>query len=167
MVNKSCLYLLTVLFIIAFTFIENSTWSSWYIPTGRLENPPYNYSSVIESSVAQTFRTLGYYVPSIGHLKKLRQRLNIKCLLPYDNSFNFTYSCGKSCGSYDICLFNLKTDPCETNNLADKMPNIFLNMLWKVMKTNFSMPLNKPWDERSNPKFWNGTFTYWCDFIAC
>lgn len=94
MVNKSCLYLLTVLFIIAFTFIENSTWSSWYIPTGRLENPPYNYSSVIESSVAQTFRTLGYYVPSIGHLKKLRQRLNIKCLLPYDNSFNFTYSCG-------------------------------------------------------------------------
>lgn len=64
----------------------------------------------------------------------------------------------------NMCLFNVKLDPCEFNNLAQKEPDI-LNEL--ILLTNKYVPVeagNKPADPMANPKYWNYTWTYWKDY---
>lgn len=65
------------------------------------------------------------------------------------------------------CLFDLKNDPCETTNLAAAMPSVLsqlkkeVNYYGRIAKE----PRNKPGDPKSNPAFYNGTWTWWIDEI--
>lgn len=65
------------------------------------------------------------------------------------------------------CLFDLTNDPCETTNLASKMPKILskleqaVNYYGRIAK----QPRNKPGDPNSNPAYYNGTWTWWYDEI--
>lgn len=65
----------------------------------------------------------------------------------------------------EICLFNLKDDPCERVNQAKNQPEILQNLQEVLKKYNPVKPLNKPIDPRSNPKFWNYTWTNWMDYV--
>lgn len=63
------------------------------------------------------------------------------------------------------CLFDLKNDPCETTNLALKMPWLLsqlereVNYYGRIAKP----PKNKAGDPNSNPAYYNGTWTWWYD----
>lgn len=65
------------------------------------------------------------------------------------------------------CLFDIERDPCEYNNLAEKLPHVteeLLNLLnW--YNATAVLPLNTPADPMSNPKYWNYTFTNWVDLL--
>lgn len=66
------------------------------------------------------------------------------------------------------CLFDLMNDPCETTNLAPAMPRLLsqlereVNYYGRIAKE----PRNKAGDSNSNPAFYNGTWTWWCDEIT-
>jgi arylsulfatase A-like enzyme len=63
------------------------------------------------------------------------------------------------------CLFNIRNDPCERENLADD-PNyadIFEDMQNKLSKrvADVAPALNQPTDPLSNPAYHNGIWTWW------
>jgi hypothetical protein len=67
------------------------------------------------------------------------------------------------------CLFDLGTDPCETNNLAGSRPDILLEMLGLVNKYEATLvpQINKPPDsEGSDPRKFNNTWSPWIDTKA-
>lgn len=65
------------------------------------------------------------------------------------------------------CLFDVVTDPCEMNNLAEKYPNIVKALMNRLAEFNDSalQPANLPIDERANPIFFDHTWTNFGDFI--
>ena len=69
------------------------------------------------------------------------------------------------------CLFNIAEDPCEHNNLADKMPekvNELLSLIEEYRAVSVA-PLNpypdsSLWvDQRSTPLIWNCVVGPWLD----
>lgn len=65
------------------------------------------------------------------------------------------------------CLFDIEQDPCEYNNLAEKMPEVTRDLLVLLSWYNSTAvaPLNTSPDPMSNPKYWNYTFTNWADYL--
>jgi len=70
------------------------------------------------------------------------------------------------------CLFNIAEDPCEYNNLADKMPEKVDELLSLVIEEYRALsvaPLNpypdsSKWvDQRSTPLFWNCVIGPWLE----
>ena len=63
------------------------------------------------------------------------------------------------------CLFNIKLDPCEKNNLADKMPELTqqLALLMKKYNETAVPPLNTPFDKLANPALHNYLWDSWMD----
>ena len=68
------------------------------------------------------------------------------------------------------CLFDLENDPCEYDNLAEKLPQVVLEMLdlLNVYNRTVIPPLNGnklvTEDPNANPKYWNCTINNWTDF---
>ena len=69
------------------------------------------------------------------------------------------------CDSEDICLFDVKNDPCEYINLAKDQPEIVDDLLGriKVYETTMVKPRNKPFDPNSNPSLHHGAWVPWLD----
>ena len=61
------------------------------------------------------------------------------------------------------CLYNIRKDPCEYNNLANEMPDVVKSLLDKLNLYNKTMvePRNKPNDPRANPRFHHGIWEPW------
>ncbi|GFN78880.1 arylsulfatase [Plakobranchus ocellatus] len=61
------------------------------------------------------------------------------------------------------CLFNLRKDPCEYNNLASEFPNIVWKLQERLANYNSTMvpPGNKPEDPRGLPKNNGGVWKPW------
>lgn len=71
---------------------------------------------------------------------------------------------GKSCDPLKApCVFNVFSDPCEMNNLAEENQELVRELQAAVDKWRLKMvPVNnRPSDPAANPKFHNGTWTYW------
>ena len=64
------------------------------------------------------------------------------------------------------CLFDIESDPCERNNLAENNPEIVKKLRKKLKKfENSAMkPSNMPHDPSSDPKYWGYVWTNWKDF---
>ncbi len=68
------------------------------------------------------------------------------------------------------CLFDIDEDPCEYNNLADKMPEKVDELLTMIEEYRavsvrpLNLDIRVVIDPQSNPKFWNCTITNWKDF---
>ena len=92
-----------------------------------------------------------------GHIYFEKTVASVKCgKIPQ----NVTH-CSKSHG---YCLFNIKNDPCEFNDLSHVYPAIFQEMLNKLndYKTTMVPPRNnKTVDPLSNPKLHNGVWVPW------
>ena len=61
------------------------------------------------------------------------------------------------------CLFNIKLDPCEKKNLADKMPELTqqLTSLMKKYNETAVPPSNVPYDKHANPALHNYLWDSW------
>lgn len=68
------------------------------------------------------------------------------------------------------CLFNIKEDPCEFINLAEKRPIILAALEETLLKYRVTAipAANVPEDDRANPKLWGGVWVNWRDgnFLA-
>ncbi|XP_053684375.1 arylsulfatase B-like [Sabethes cyaneus] len=63
------------------------------------------------------------------------------------------------------CIFNLIEDPCERNNTAADHPHIVQKLGQEVQQyfETAMEPRNKPSDPRSDPLYYNVTWTWWQD----
>ena len=61
----------------------------------------------------------------------------------------------------------MKTDSCERVNLASKYPKMveFMEGRLKHYMKTMVPPRNKPVDIRSNPVYWDYTWTNWMDYL--
>lgn len=88
-------------------------------------------------------------------VERLRQEARVTCNHNFDNVLY--------CDS-EPCLFNLETDPCELNNIANSnsdMLTLIEDLIRIYKKTNVKMPLYT--DPASNPEFFNGTWSQWVE----
>jgi arylsulfatase A-like enzyme len=62
-----------------------------------------------------------------------------------------------------ICLFNIKDDPCEYNNLAALLPSVVAKLQERIdfYKQTMVLPGNKPIDPAGNPALHNGVWEPW------
>lgn len=73
----------------------------------------------------------------------------------------------KHCGgrnSTHFCLFNLRDDPCEVEDLAGRYPDVFQALMTKLEAYKSKMvPARRTMiiDPRSNPKLHNGVWEPW------
>ena len=73
----------------------------------------------------------------------------------------------KSNTKYGYCLFNLKEDPCEINNLSEIYPEVLQKLKSRLDYYRATMvpPLiNKTNDPLSNPKLHHGVWEPWINF---
>ncbi|XP_077994837.1 arylsulfatase J-like [Glandiceps talaboti] len=63
------------------------------------------------------------------------------------------------------CLYNIRDDPCEYFNLADKYPDVLQYLLHKVDQYNATAvsPWIPPVDKNANPRLHNDTWMPWID----
>ncbi|XP_077994252.1 arylsulfatase J-like [Glandiceps talaboti] len=61
------------------------------------------------------------------------------------------------------CLFNIKNDPCEYNNVADKYPEILKDLLLRLDQYNMTAvpPWFPPNDPQANPNLHGGVWSPW------
>ncbi|XP_074032233.1 arylsulfatase B isoform X2 [Leptinotarsa decemlineata] len=134
----------------------DGTWDSWYGPSGR----DYNYSlSLIENSAAgQALRAINKSASRLK-MEALRGEATIDCTPPVNSTGN-CYPLESS------CLFNILTDPCETNNLANEYPHILQSMEGVLERYNKTAvpPGNLPLDPRGDPKNWDYVWTNFGDY---
>lgn len=68
------------------------------------------------------------------------------------------------------CLFNLKEDPCEMVNLANKRPVVVMNLEQALLRYNkTAIPIrNVGRDPNADPAKWNNTWTNWqdCEYVV-
>ena len=115
----------------------------------------------MNSDTGKAITSLGIELPE--NFPKIRNELEIVCgeksadavpCLPLEDS---------------VCLFDLERDPCEYDNLAPTEPALVQQLLdlIKWYKDDAVPPLYPliPKDPNANPKYWNGTVTYWKDLV--
>ena len=134
----------------------------YYGHSGReFTQPPYNITAVMHSLTGEAISSL--FPSSLSDEEKilqLRAKSTLNCTTPTDST-----PCDPMISSKP-CLFDLETDPCEGNNLADSHPEVFLQMLDLVKKYEATLvpQLNKPADvEGSDPRKFNNTWSPWMD----
>lgn len=95
----------------------------------------------------------------VENVGRLRRAAYIQCNRQSDES---TTNCNPT---QSACLFNLLDDPCEQNNIASKHVDIVERLHDEVRQylLQAAKPRNKPGDPRSDPAYFNNTWTWWED----
>uniref|UniRef100_A0A034WCH0 Arylsulfatase B n=1 Tax=Bactrocera dorsalis TaxID=27457 RepID=A0A034WCH0_BACDO len=95
------------------------------------------------------------------NITKLRQDAAINCML--GNVTQHT-ACEPLVGP---CLFDIDVDPCEYNNLYESMSDgtVVQELLKRVayFRESAHAPNNKPLDSKSDPRLYDGEWTWWED----
>jgi arylsulfatase A-like enzyme len=63
------------------------------------------------------------------------------------------------------CLFDIRNDPCELNNIADSYPSMLKLLQDKLHAYNATSikEVNQPFDPKADPKFFDGMWAPWLD----
>lgn len=127
-----------------------------------------NYSdSILASDAGQVL--IKYSKTAYGRISKheideLRSKAQVTCNGHTPPKFNSISACNllKS-----PCLFDITNDPCETTNLASKLPKIVESLQTKLDYYGWIAEprRNRPGDPRSDPAKFNGVWTWWFDVI--
>ncbi|KDR14503.1 arylsulfatase B-like [Zootermopsis nevadensis] len=134
-------------------------WDGWYGPSGRKPAYRYNVTLVYDSPAGRAIAKTSSPLPSNpDDVLRLRAAASVSC----DSDIKPTCA-----GPSPVCLFNVRRDPCELDNLSDKYPLLVVALQELLDQYNATVvkPLNKTADPRSNPKYWNYTWTNWMDKI--
>jgi len=133
-------------------------WDNWFEPSGR-EGYKYPLRELRESKVAKSLEEIGMPLQEDSVLIQLRSEAEVNCTKPAN---------AEPCNSLqEVCLFNITGDPCEFNNLLFKFPEVVktLDETLSLFESTVVPPRNKPIDPRADPRFWDYTWTNWCDFV--
>uniref|UniRef100_A0A336MJN3 CSON000252 protein n=1 Tax=Culicoides sonorensis TaxID=179676 RepID=A0A336MJN3_CULSO len=131
----------------------------WYGPEGDRNVSSYDIKSVIQSKTGVELKKLGF-MPNFHQIKTLRQNSTVKCTERNETDI--------PCNPLiEHCLFDIITDPCERNNIANQYPDILNTLLAKIENYRQSaVPArNKNRDFRGNPRFWDWTWTNFGDYL--
>ena len=134
-------------------------YDQYYGHSGRTpENPPYNVSAILASNVNVAIRKLDpAHAIDEKIVRKLRSALDLrKCR----NENLPELDC-----AVETCLFDLHEDPCETTNVARDHPNVVseLEERLEVFSQQAVHQTDGMVDPKSNPKFFNNTWSTWLD----
>ncbi|XP_021919140.1 arylsulfatase B-like isoform X2 [Zootermopsis nevadensis] len=124
-------------------------------------NPPYNLTAVAHSVAGEAIASLlPSAIPDEEEMLLMRAESTVTCALQADRT-----PC-KPSTTPNPCLFDVAVDPCETNNLALRHPEVLQEMLDLVSKYKATLihQLNKPVDVNgSDPRKFNNTWSPWVD----
>lgn len=132
-------------------------WDDWYGPSGRKPAYHYNLTLVYNSAAGRSLANTSAPIPSNPEdVLRMRDTASVSC---------GAQSNATCAGHNSLCLFNLRQDPCEFDNLSDKYPLRVSALQELLERYNATVvpALNKEADPRSNPKYWNYTWTNWMD----
>ncbi|KAI8125037.1 hypothetical protein FF38_10608 [Lucilia cuprina] len=136
-------------------------WDGWYGPAGNRDARSYDYKAVRSCYAGRALATLNM-LPTPADITRMRSESNIDCTArrPYLKQGTVCKPLVKP------CLFNIRDDPCEIYNLAQKYPNILEALLEELDNYNATAvpPSNLPLDPRANPSRWNYTWTNFGDY---
>ena len=125
---------------------KNGHFDRWYLPPGGL-NAIRNH---INYENCEVFRVLNEKNYSIKTVKPI----------PTDCGHIMKTECNPK---ETPCLFDLRSDPCEHNNIFKERPDIvkrMLNLLSEFNSTAVKV-LNRGSDQRANPKYHNNFWSSW------
>lgn len=132
------------------------------IPTD--ENPrPDSYLKELQDSLAwKSVTSLRNKPLSVQTVLNLRNQAQVRCK-KYELR-NMTTACEPRIAP---CLFDIAADPCEQNNLANKIPDMVtrLQQHLNIAKRSAVPPENQPLDPRSDPGKNMGAWTFWMDLV--
>ena len=154
-------------------------WNSWYGPSGRGgDSPEYDIAAVRSSPAAAALQAAGAALPSDAEILKLRGAAEVRC-----PQLQVAESCEPS---WQVCLFNVREDPCEQNNLVFRLPSVvqvsstvlyctvlycapspgtmiqMLEETWRLFNSTAVPPRNRPIDPRADPKY---TYLYYLHYL--
>ena len=122
-------------------------WDGWYGPDGRQGDiTPYNLTLLRSSEAATAMARIKVSLPTDDKILSLRSQADVKCKKP-----DKTETCDTS---FQVCIFNIKEDPCEFNNLVFKLPSVAqaLDDTLRLFNSTAVPPRNRPIDPRADPK---------------
>ena len=140
-------------------------YDGWYGSSRKksaCENAEENFQQMLEilENLSSTYRILKKIkIPKLDDIKKMWKSAEVTCGPKLSNE-----TCQPSKAA---CLFNIKNDPCEYYNLADQDP-LTLKMLQERLNSynrTAVPPRNRPFEPRSNPKYFDNIWTNWGDYI--
>lgn len=120
----------------------------------------------MKSQVGQSLALLNMSLPHLDVINNLIKELEVDC----GATAHQTTEAVKCLPLDGPCLFDVENDPCEYDNLADKLPQVVLELLDLLNEYNRTAipPLNGNElvtnDPNANPKYWNCTINNWTDF---
>uniref|UniRef100_A0A146L2S6 Arylsulfatase B n=1 Tax=Lygus hesperus TaxID=30085 RepID=A0A146L2S6_LYGHE len=136
----------------------NGEWDGWYGPSGREGPEKYDVKLVQGSPAAEALASIGQQLPA-EMILTLRKEVRLFCGSPKSRT---------ECQPHlSVCLFNIKSDPCEFNNVAEQYPRILSHLTKRLEEYNrTAVPAaNLPVDPRGDPKHYGYTWTNWGDHI--
>ncbi|KAE9524382.1 hypothetical protein AGLY_015219 [Aphis glycines] len=128
---------------------------------------PYNASAVLYSPTGRALARLSNSLPfaaggsplsGVRDLLAMRYESTIRC-----NPSAEGPRARSPCPSGEACLFDLASDPCETNNVAKKYVTVS-GQLYEALKyyRRLLVPqTNRPFDPAANPARFNNTWSSW------
>ncbi|KAF6210958.1 hypothetical protein GE061_014071 [Apolygus lucorum] len=136
----------------------NGEWDGWYGPSGRDGPEKYDVKLVQASQAAEALASIGQQLPA-DTILTLRKEVRLFCGSPKSRT---------DCHPHlSTCLFNIKADPCEFDNVAEQYPRILSHLMKRLEEYNrTAVPAaNLPVDPRGDPKHFGYTWTNWGDHI--
>ncbi|XP_046674315.1 arylsulfatase B-like isoform X2 [Homalodisca vitripennis] len=133
-------------------------WDGWYGPSGR-DDTPYDIERVINSPAGRAAASVNHPIFREKALK-MRSKLDVQCTQEVIQSPCLPLR--------HPCLFNVRADPCELNNLADRYPAVLrhLESQLSAINTTAVPPGNLPIDKHGDPRLWDHTWTNFGDYSS-
>lgn len=124
----------------------------------------YNATAVVYSPAGEALAQLADALPFVTGVGSVRDVLAMR--------YESTVRCHPAgagprtrspCPSGEACLFDLRSDPCETYNVAKEYVGISAQLYeaLKYYRRQLVPQTNRPFDPAANPAWFNNTWTSW------
>ncbi|XP_041783746.1 arylsulfatase I [Anopheles merus] len=130
----------------------NRTWDGWYGPAGIRDEKAYALDTVANSPAGKVMEELSL-LPTPERITQLRREATVSC--------GAGAHMANECDPLERpCLYDVESDPCEYNNLAEEHLHILQSLLARLADYNSTVvpPSNLEDDPRGEPQHWNFTW---------
>uniref|UniRef100_A0A1S4H9C8 Sulfatase N-terminal domain-containing protein n=1 Tax=Anopheles gambiae TaxID=7165 RepID=A0A1S4H9C8_ANOGA len=130
----------------------NRTWDGWYGPAGIRDEKAYALDKLANSPAGKVMEELSL-LPTPERITQLRREATVSC--------GAGAHMASECDPLERpCLYDVESDPCEYNNLAEEHLHILQSLLARLADYNSTAvpPSNLEDDPRGEPQRWNFTW---------